>query len=222
MINPMVDLLTPALFGLALALIWRSVSTSMATALCVVAVMEMAQPHPIVVQWFGYPIFHGQAFLVFACVALLVVHIRLGEMAAHRVWQTTSIALVMAFLLVSKFDEGIQPEQRVWASAMAQFILIGGAGQVLWRKLHLDGLVRYGLTLIAFPIGSTVHSFLAFEIPVLWLTSAMAALYFGVLFLGMVFIAERFWNTGTPNQRLKRSVTELTHGHSQGVPRQRR
>lgn len=208
----MSDLITLGLIGLALILVWRSPSTSMATALCTVAVVEMAAPAHHVVPWYGTLIFNGQALLVFACVALLVVHIRLGELAAHSVWRTTSVALIMAFLLFSKFDGGVNAEHRVWASALGQFVLIGGIGQIIWRRLHVEGWARYGVTLLAFPIGSAIHSFAAYEWPTLWAMSALAAFYYGLVFLAAIAIAERFWNEGTPEQRIKRSATEIIHG----------
>lgn len=208
----MSDILTPALFGLALVLVWRSISTSMATALSVVAVVEMAYTTTPVVNWYTGPIFHGQAFLVFSCVALLVVHIRLGDLAAHRVWQTTSVALVIAFLLVSKFEGGLRADHRMWASSLAQYIIVGGIGQVIWRRFHVVGPLRYSLTLGAFPLSSILHSFLAFDPPSLWATSAVAASYYGALFLSGVYVAEHYWNTGTASQRLEQSLTEIKRG----------
>lgn len=215
----MIELVTPALFLLSLALIWRSGSTSMGTGLAVVAVVEMAQTNTPTVPWMGTAILHGQAFLVFACVALLVVHIRLGELAAHRVWQTTSLAIIMAFLLVSKFDGAWKPEHRIWLASLAQFIIVGGFGQVIWRRFHVEGLARYGLTLAAFPVSSVIHSFLAYDIPSLWGASALAAFYYGVIFLTAIFLGERFLNDGTQSGRLEKSLSELQRGSDhRGLP----
>lgn len=81
------DILGFALYGIIMAIIWRSNTTAAGAAFILPCIIVMITHANQPVVWQGLPMFPGQFYLSFSCVGLAVVHARLGPMAAHRVWR---------------------------------------------------------------------------------------------------------------------------------------
>lgn len=217
------DGLTLALFGVATYILWHSITTSFGTAIILGVLLILPLKGPVIELWNGIPVFAGQPSLVFSCVALAIVHHRLGPLAAHRVWRMVSIALILVALILTRINSNGElyndsAHVRLWASLLLQFVFVGGLGQVLWRQIHIEGVQRYALTWLSFPVSSMIYSMATYytEAHSFWLLalwSGICAVYFGTIFLGAFLLAVRYCPddpTG-PGRRLRQSIRELEY-----------
>lgn len=231
------DFMGFVLFGIGLAIVWNSNTTSAGAAITApLVIMTAAFAHKPVL-WLGVPIFPGQFFLAFSCVALAAVHARLGEYAAHRVWRIVCVSIILAFLVTSRFlaipdmpgydigehyTQEIGPKLRLWASIMFLFIFIGGTGQVIWKVTHWEGWKRYATTIAGFPAASLSHSVIAFygTVDDFWeraLNSLFVSTYAGTVSLGILILL--MWTCDNSeknrNARIRKSSRELMYGNGQ-------
>lgn len=223
------------LFGAALVIIFRSNTTSAGSALVVPLMIIMITQAYKPVEWLGVPIFPGQFYLAFSCVALAAIHARLGPLAAHRVWRIACVSVLLCFLIVSRFlaipdnlpgyDIGehytleMAPKIRLWASVIFLFVFIGGIGQVIWKVTEWEGWKRYLTTLVGFPAASVIHSFIAFygNSDLFWertINSALCSTYAGAVLLGILLVMVHFTDNTPEAQRnrVRKSARELNYG----------
>lgn len=236
MIHFTLDLIGFVLFGLAIWIIYRSDTTAAGTAFTLPCMMIIITFADKPVSWYGLPIFPGQFYLAFTCVvALAAVHARLGPLAAHRVWRLCTIALILCFLIATRFfvfddhpavndadivrhyAQGMEPIIRLWASVIFLFIFVGGTGQVIWKITNWEGWKRYVTLMAGFPAASVLHSLIAFYGTgadlywerVFW--SAVAGTYAGGVMLSILRLL--IWLDGDTEAkraaRIKASAREL-------------
>lgn len=171
-----VESMTFVVAALMISWVWLSRTTATATASILILLFTMVHYSTEPVMWGPWWVFPGQVTMPLACVLLATVHFRLGCLAAHRVWRTCSIALILFFLFTTRFylfptSEGLsiadhynaQVQFRTYASAMFLFIIAGGIGQVIWRYLDDKPPVwRYVTIIAAVGPSSILHSFASF------------------------------------------------------------
>lgn len=216
------DLITLVIYGAALVLIWQSVSTSFGATMILGVMLVIPLKGSLTERWLFWDVFIGQPSLVFSCLALALVHYRLGALAAHRVWRVVSVSLILIALILLRFKADGMPDHdtetiRLWASVIFQFVIIGGIGQAFWRVLHVRGFWRYAVTWLAFPASSLAHSFIAFHghenFVNLMINSALCASYFGtILMVAVLALSQWLQDNEGVEARLHRSVNELLNG----------
>jgi len=233
------DVTVLLLFGVALRVVWTSASMAAGAAILTGAMLTLPLKGSALDTWHGTPVFPGQPALVFVCIALAVIHERLGERAAHRVWHYTSVTLVIMAFVMTKFAADGQPDialdvGRIWASTLFMFIFVGGIGQIIWRTFHLNGFSRYSVTWFAFPVASLANSLITFytpDYPNFWelaARSSLSATFYGTILLFVALVLFHFYPSTVDQQRkrIARSFLELrpnvSRSDHRSVSRQRR
>lgn len=229
------DVLLLILFSVAFCYLWYSNSTSTGTALALGTLLIVPLKGPGIDDWYGVPVFVGQPSIVFSCLVLAIVHRQLGPLAAHRVWRTVSVTIILTALVLTRFrpDGHIENDLthvRLWASILLQFVMIGGLGQAFWKISRMDGFWRYALTLFAFPIASVLHSvvgfygrFPEFDFATVSFWSAVSATYFGAMLMILMVIFIRM-EKKAPNYKakLRKSIDDLIPGEEYYVSQAKR
>lgn len=189
----LVDLTGYAVMTAGLLALWQWPSIALLAGILVSNTLLVVHYGHGPVTWQGLSIFPAQFPPIFSCCALLIAHLRLGGLVAHRAWRMAIAATLLNFMFVTRFSaynsndgshiaeqyQAIFGEhQRLWWSALLQLVFLGGVGQALW-KMKPPQSVRYPIMFAGFLLGSLAHSFVVFfgDANVPWNLFAETALY---------------------------------------------